>query len=149
MALGASRIVPGTIREPRDSPGRCRGGHESEDEFEIAFYSSVPHEGSGCRRAPRRFQDGSEMALGASRIVPGTIREPRDSPGRCRGGHGRFELMYHYLEAVGRSELTFSHVLGPSDALALRPCSEIAQGQVKNNPPLWLKGGFWAQGGNL
>ena len=32
---------------------------------------------------------------------------------------------------------------GPSDALALRLCSQIAQGQVKNNPPWLHLDGFW------
>ena len=36
---------------------------------------------------------------------------------------------------IGRSELTFSNVLGPSDALALRLCSQIVQGRVRIHPP--------------
>ena len=50
--------------------------------------------------------------------------------------------------AIGRSELTFSNVLGPSDALALRLCSEIAQGQVKLDPHPRQFYCFWALCGN-
>ena len=46
-----------------------------------------------------------------------------------------------------RSELTFSSVLGPSDALALRLCSEIAQGHGKGDPHLMVFPGVFAEGG--
>lgn len=37
----------------------------------------------------------------------------------------------------------FSIVLGPSDALALRLCSEIVQRGVWDNPPLRVNGGVF------
>ena len=46
-----------------------------------------------------------------------------------------------------RSELTFSHALGPSDALAGRLCSEIVQGRVWGEPLLMVFYGFLALGG--
>ena len=47
---------------------------------------------------------------------------------------------------IGRSELTFSNTFGPSDALALRLCSEIVQGRVRIDPPLMVFGGVLALG---
>ena len=37
----------------------------------------------------------------------------------------------------------------PSDALALRLCSEIVQGQVRATPPLWFFHGLFALGGEF
>ena len=48
--------------------------------------------------------------------------------------------------SIGRSELTFSNVLGPSDALALRLCSEIVQGRVRFDLLRMVKGGVLGPG---
>ena len=57
--------------------------------------------------------------------------------------------VFQSFEAIGRSELTFSNVFGPSDALALRLCSEIVQGQVRATSPWLYFGGVWPRAGNL
>ena len=43
----------------------------------------------------------------------------------------------------------FFNVLGPSDALALRLCNQIAQGQAKINPPMVNGGGFGPRAGTF
>ena len=60
-------------------------------------------------------------------------------------------LAYVFLHfwAIGRSELTFSNIFGPSDALAAHLCSEIVQGRVRIHPLPWYFEGFGPWAGNL
>ena len=87
------------------------------------------------------------MALGWPEQVPGLVMM---AIGRCRAAHESFEL-------------TFSSVLGPSDALSLRfpmfwgprtlspyACAaKLSGGEFWMTVPDGKWGGFWAQGGNL
>ena len=60
---------------------------------------------------------------------------PWDDPGGHRAAAGSPWAIWTYVfQCLGCTcsyEPTFSNVLGPSDALALRLCSEIAQGKFR------------------
>ena len=104
----------------------------------------------GSRRVPRWLEGAFDRA-------PGAMGGPWDGPRTSRGGHERFELTFFSVWGPsGALSLRFSMFGGlrrsrctpvqrnrprprntgtrksggPSDALALRLCSEIAQGQV-------------------
>ena len=75
---------------------------------------------------------------------------PWDDPGGHRAAAGSPWAIWTYVfQCLGCTcsyELTFSNVLGPSDALALRLCSEIVHGQVRNHPLGWVSCRFLALG---
>ena len=88
----------------------------------------------GLMRAPGGFWKALRWRREDHEIAPGAMGRPSEVLG---GAMGDLSLRFLMFWAIGRSELTFSNVLGPSDALALRLCSEIVQGRVRATPPWW------------
>ena len=115
------------------------------------------------------------MAAGLS-LARKSFEKPRGGFGRAPAGllesHGRSEssgryfgellesilrarqnlmtvcaYVFHSFGAIWRSELTFSYVLGPSNALAARLCCQIAQGPVELDPRSVVFYRFLALGG--
>ena len=79
---------------------------------------------------------------------------PWDDPGGHRAAAGSpwaiWTYVFQCLGCICSYELTFSNVSGPSDALALRLCSEIVHGQVRMQRPGWVFLSLFGPGvGNL
>ena len=76
---------------------------------------------------------------------------PWNDPGGHRAAAGSpWAIWIDVFPCLARAssyELMFSDVLGPSDALAVRLCSEIVHGQVRIHPPGRLFYRVFALGG--
>ena len=84
------------------------------------------------------------MARGGSEQVPGWFMRHMGDAGQPTS-----DLSFECFWTIGRSELTFSSVCGPSGAYAARLRCQIVHGRVKHDPPWGILGGFVPRAGTF